>query len=110
MCRLLLSKTTISIKFGNHEQETVYTNVESPQWDGISGTFYNIECEDALSPLREQMNEFEPNIEHSKKSSQPKEMEYADDSDFQFESEEKTNKLKSIVKDKLSKRNVGKQR
>ena len=37
MCRLLLSNTTISIKFGNHDLETVETNIGSPQgcyfWD-----------------------------------------------------------------------------
>ena len=47
MCHLLLSKTTIKIKFDDHELETVETNIGSPQGDGISGTFFNIELENS---------------------------------------------------------------
>ena len=76
MCRLLLSKTTITIKFGKHKPETVDTNVGTPQGDSISGKFFNVEFENALRPLREQMNKYEPSIEHSysQKSSLPTEM------------------------------------
>ena len=108
MCRLLLSKTTITIKFGNHEPETVPTNIGSPQGDGSSGKFFNVEFENALRILRTKMNQDEPSIEHSYaiRTSLPPEMEYADDSDFIFESDEKSDKLKLIVKDTLAERNL----
>ena len=108
MCRLLLSDTTIKIKFGNQVPETVKTNVGSPQGDAISGNFFNVELENALRKLREKMNETEPLIEHSysKKSSLPTEMEYADDTDFPFESKVKEKYLESIVKETLGERNL----
>ena len=108
MCRLLLSNTTITVKFGNHEPETVKTNVGSPQGDAISGKFYNVEFENALRPLREILNKSEPQIEHSycMKSSLPTEMEYADDSDFPFESKQKAEVLKLNVKEILAERNL----
>ena len=108
MCRLLLSKTTITIKFGNHEPETVSTNVGSPQGDGSSGKFFNIEFENALRLLRAKMNENEPAIEHSyaMRSSLPTEMEYADDSDFPFEDHAKSQRLQLIVKETLGERNL----
>ena len=36
MCRPLLSSTTLSIKFGNHDLETVETNIDSPQGEQSS--------------------------------------------------------------------------
>ena len=104
----LLSKTTITIKFGNHEPETVSTNVGSPQGDGSSGKFFNIELENALRLLRAKMNEHEPTIEHcyAMRSSLPTEMEYADDTDFPFEDDNKSDRLQLIVKDTLDERNL----
>ena len=52
MCHLLLSKTTIKIKFDDHDLESFLANIGSPQGDGISGTFFNIELENALRRLR----------------------------------------------------------
>ena len=101
MCRLLLSNTTIMIKFGSNEPETVETNVGSPQGDAISGQFFNIEFENALSPLREKMKHL-----YLENSSLPTEMEYADDSDFPFENKESAEFLKSIVKETLGERNL----
>ena len=105
MCRLLLSNTTISIKFGNHDLETVETNIGSPQGDAISGTFFNIEFENALRKLRERMTEARSQ-DNSEKSSLPTELEYADDSDFPFESKEEAENLKRIVKETLGERNL----
>ena len=48
MCRILLSDTTMKMRFDNHEEETFPTNKGSPQGDGISGTFFNISFENAL--------------------------------------------------------------
>ena len=70
MCRFLLSNTTISIKFGNHDLETVETNIGYPQGDAISGTFSNIEFENALRKLRERMTEARSQ-DNSEKSSLP---------------------------------------
>ena len=105
MCRLLLSNTTISIRFGNHDLETVETNIGSPQGDAISGTFFNIEFENALRKLRERMTEARSQ-DNSEKSSLPTELEYADDSDFPFESKEEAEHLKRIVKETLGERNL----
>ena len=105
MCRLLLSNTTISIKFGNHDLETVETNIGSPQGDAISGTFFNIEFENALRKLRERMTEARAQ-DNSEKSSLPTELEYADDSDFPFESKEEAEHLKRIVRETLGERNL----
>ena len=108
MCRLLLSNTTISIKFGNHDLETVETNIGSPQGDAISGTFFNIEFENALRTLREKMKEARSQVLHTnnKKSSLPTELEYADDSDFPFECKNEAEHLKRIVKETLGERNL----
>ena len=105
MCRLLLSNTTISIKFGNHDLETVETNIGSPQGDAISGTFFNMEFEKALRKLRKRMTEARSQ-ENCEKSSLLTELEYADDSDFPFESKEEAEHLKRIVKETLGERNL----
>ena len=52
-CILLLSNTTILIKLGNHNLETVETNVGSLEGNAISGTLFNIEFENALRTLRD---------------------------------------------------------
>ena len=96
MCRLLLSNTSISIKFGNHDLETVETNIGLPQGDAISGTFFNIEFENALKTFKDRMNEARSQIFHtnSKISSLPTELKYADDSDFLMESKNEADHLK----------------
>ena len=108
MSRLLLSNTSITIQFSDHEPETVKTNVGSPQGDSISGCFFNIELEKALRSVREKLHQFKPQIEHSyiKRSYLPSEMEYADDTDFITESQHEKEYLKSIIKDTLIQHNL----
>ena len=88
MCRLFLSNTTISIEFGNYDLETVEPNIGSRQGDTISGPFFNIEFENALRSSRERMNKARSQVTYanSEKSSLPTDLEYANDSDFPFES------------------------
>ena len=104
----IVINTTVSIKFGNHDLETVETNIGLPQGDSISGTFFNIEVENALRTLRERMNEARSQVfqTNSKNSSLPTELEYADDSDFPFESKNEAEHLKKIVKETLGERNL----
>ena len=50
--RTLLSNTTINIQFEDCKGEKIETNMESPQGDAISGTFFNIAFEKSLRNLR----------------------------------------------------------
>ena len=102
MSRILLSKTSISIKFGKHRRENVKTNIGSPQGDGISGIFFNIALENALRTLRVDLNE----INQVERSSLPTEIIYADDSDFLSEDNSRSEVLKEIVKDCLGRFNL----
>ena len=108
MIRLLLSNTSITIRFDNHEPETVSTNIGSPQGDSISGCLFNIELERALRSVREKVNTLKPSIEHSYAGNTclPSEMEYADDTDFMTESFTEKEYIKSIVKDTLAEHNL----
>ena len=102
MSRILLSKTSISIKFGKHRRENVKTNIGSPQGDGISGIFFNIALENALRTLRVDLNE----KNQVERSSLPTEIIYADDSDFLSEDNSRSEVLKEIVKDCLGRFNL----
>lgn len=53
MARLLLSNTSINMKFGDISRDDIKTNVGSPQSDG---TFFNIALEKSLKSFREEMN------------------------------------------------------
>jgi hypothetical protein len=108
MCRLLLSNTTMKLRFGEHQEETFKTNKGSPQGDAISGVFFNISFENALRNLREEINRYKITIEHSysKKSNLPAEMIYADDSDFPNEDTNLDTKIQEIAKPILSRHNL----
>ena len=109
MCRILLSDTTMKMRFDNHEEETFQTNKGSPQGDGISGTFFNISFENALRDLRSLLNELNIMIEHSyckPKPSLPDELVYADDSDFPCIDDKKVKKIKDIANPTLSKHSL----
>ena len=102
MSRILLSNTSISIKFGKHRRENVKTNIGSPQGDGISGIFFNIALENALRTLRVDLNE----KNQVERSSLPTEIIYADDNDFLSEDNSRSEVLKEIVKDCLGRFNL----
>ena len=99
MCHLLLSKTSIKLRFEDHPLEFFETNVGSPQGDGISGTFFNVELEQGLRELRKR-------LEEDARTSLPPEFEYADDTDFAFICNEKAKELKKIAKPTLAERNL----
>ena len=65
MCRLLLSDTKMKLRFDNHIEETFKTNKGSPQGDAISGTFFNVDFENALRDLRTEILKNEIHIEHN---------------------------------------------
>ena len=102
--RTLLSNTTINIQLEDCKGEEISTNIGSPQGDGISGTFFNIAFEKSLRNLRERMNTLRPEIEHSYsiQINPPKELIYADDSDFPTVNKNECTFLKSIMKDILA--------
>ena len=56
MYRLLLSDTTLKLRFGKHEEDTISSNKGSPQGDGISGLFFTVSFENALRDIRCEMN------------------------------------------------------
>ena len=51
MCRILLSETTMKLRFGDNVEETFDTNIGSLQGDAISGLFFNIAFERAMRDL-----------------------------------------------------------
>ena len=119
LCRLLLAESTIEIKFDNHQLEVVVTNIGSPQGDGISGTFFNIELEHALRKLRTKMEEWRSNnyvdpyekIRHlhpnlTEPKNRPDEAIYADDTDFWQENNEEAEHLVKIVKPILKEKDL----
>ena len=111
MCRLLLSDTTMKMRFDNHDEETFQTNKGSPQGDAISGTFFNIAFENALRDLRSILNQDKIMIEHSYCKptdicNLPDELIYADDSDFPCTDDHKVNKIKDIANPTLSKHSL----
>ena len=91
ICRLLLSETSTTLRFGKDFAESFETNKGSPQGDAISDGFFNIAFENALRDLRSELNKNNPNFEHSynKVSFLPTEMIYTDDSDFPIQSQVK---------------------
>ena len=100
MSRLLLSDTTMTLRFNNHAEETFSSNKGSPQGDAISGVFFNVAFENALRDLRAELNKNITTIEHnySKKSSLPVEMIYADDCDFTSEDRLKNQEILAKAK------------
>ena len=102
--RTLLSKTNINIQFEDCKGEEIETNVGSPHGDAISGTFFNTAFEKGLRNLREKMNKIRPEIEHfyAVTTSPPKELIFADDSDFQTLSKAEQELLKNIMKETLA--------
>ena len=85
MIRLLLSNTTLNVKMNNADTAPFESNVGSPQGDAISGVLFNIYLEDALRRVRTSLNSRDSTIEHTyvhPRSSLPREMCYADDSDY----------------------------
>ena len=108
MCRILLSKTTMTLRFGTECCETFKTNKGSPQGDAISGVFFNVAFEHALRDLRTEMNKISPLIEHNycKKSLLPTEVIYADDSDFVTQDNHKNNGVQRIADPILGKHSL----
>ena len=104
MCRLLLSNTSMKLRFGSECEETIQTNKGAPQGDAISGIFFNITFENALRDLRAELNKASPYIEHSysKLSHLPQEMVYADDSDFPTEDNNRDINVQKIANPVLS--------
>ena len=102
MSRILLSNTSVSIKFGKHKRENVKTNIGSPQGDEISGIFFNIALENALRTLRVELDE----KSQAERSSIPTEIIHADDSDFLSEDDSRSEVLKEIVKECLGRFNL----
>ena len=104
MCRLLLSDTTLKLRFGKHEEETISSNKGSPQGDGISGLFFNVSFENALRDQRCEMNKKNIHLEHCycKKSTLPSELIYADDSDFPTEDSERNREIQRIANPTLN--------
>ena len=82
--RISLSNTTINIQFEDCKIEEIDTSIRSPQGDGTSGTFFNIVFDKGLRKLGEKMNKMRPEIEHYyvETTNPPKELIFADDSDF----------------------------
>ena len=107
MCRVLLSKTTMTLRFGTENSETFKTNKESPQGDAISGIFFNIAFENALRDLRTELK-LTPTIEHSycRKQSLPPEMIYADGSDFITQNTHKNDEVQRLADPILSKHSL----
>ena len=95
--RTLLSNTTINIQFEDCKGEEIETNIRSPHGDAISGTFFNIALEKGLRNLREKMNKIRPEIEHfyAVITNPPKELIFADNSDFQTLSKAEQELLKT---------------
>ena len=97
MARLLHSNT--STKGG--ETESFQSNKGSPQGESISRIFFNIFLEDSLRRARCEFKLKKPDIEHScsktEKSSLPKEIVYADDTDFIFKTKEEKNNMIETV-------------
>ena len=95
MARLRLSNTTINIQFGNSK---------TPQGDAISDTLFNIAFEKGLESLQAKVYQQNLHLQHSYAftSHLPKELVYADDSDFPTESKEEQEHLRRIVKDTLA--------
>ena len=95
--RTLLSNTTINIQFEDCKGEEIETNIGSPHGNAISGTFFNIAFEKGLRNLREKMNKIRPEIEHfyAVITNPPKELIFADDSDFQTLSKAEQELLKT---------------
>jgi len=87
MSWLLLSNTIINVQFADSSSEDISTNVGSPQGDVISGLFFNTAFEKSLRTLWGNLNTRRPTIEHSytKITSLPRELIYADDTDFTAE-------------------------
>ena len=111
MCRILLSNTTMKMRFDNHDEETFESNKGSPQGDAASGTFFNIAFENALRDLRSELNQAKIMIEHSYCKptdicSLPDELIYADDSDFPTIDEHQVNKIKDIANPTLNKHSL----
>ena len=85
MIRLLLSNTTLEVRMKEATTNPFASNVGSPQGDAISGVLFNIYLEDALRRVRAKLNADTPSTEHSyarPRLSMPKELCYADDSDY----------------------------
>ena len=95
--RTLLSNTTINIQFEDCKGEEIETNIGSPHGNAIIGTFFNIAFEKGLRNLREKMNKIRPEIEHfyAVITNPPKELIFADDSDFQTLSKAEQELLKT---------------
>ena len=108
MCRLLLSKTTMKLRFGSHEEEIFKSNKGSQQGDAISGVFFNVAFENALKDLRAEIRKVNTYSEHdySKKSNLPEEMVYADDGDFPNEDTQLDLKIQQLAKPILGKHNL----
>ena len=100
ICRILLSETRMTVRFGTEFAETLKTNKGSPQGDSISGVFFNVAFEHALRDLRAEMNKNSPCIEHNysrKTPTFPPELVYADDSDFVTEDSHRNNEIQRLA-------------
>ena len=83
MIKVLLNKTSLSIKMKGVTATPFETNVGSPQGDGLSGDLFTVYFEHALRTLRTRLNELSPlTVYQMPHQHPPSEVEYADDADF----------------------------
>ena len=83
MIKVLLNKTSLTIKMKGVTAKPFETNVGSPQGDGLGGDLFTVYFEHALRALRTQLNELSPLTVHQMPHQHPPpEVEYADDADF----------------------------
>ena len=110
MARLLLSSIHLDIKIKVIETESFQSHKGSPQGDCISGTFFDMYLEDSLRHARCKFN-LKKNIDlafysKAKKCSLPKEIVYADGTDFIFKTKEEKNNMIEIVNAVFTSRNL----
>ena len=83
MIKVLLNKTSLTIKMKSVIATPFYANLGSPQGDGLSGVLFTVHFEHALRALRTHLNESSPVAVHQTPNQHPpSEVEYADDADF----------------------------
>ena len=64
MIKVLLNKTSLTIKMKGVTATPFETNVGSPQGDGLSGDLFTVYFEHALRALRTRLNELSPLTVH----------------------------------------------
>lgn len=93
MCWLLLSRNIYETILQKIFWKIIWSKKRSRKGDSISGLFFNVAFENALSDLCSELNESNPNIEYnySKVNFLQTGITYADDSEFPSEIQVKRN-------------------